>query len=298
MVGWAVGVVVALLESTWLGFCEWWLEGSFVGEGGGSGRAACCALQASPRPAVHTARAPPTRRGEDSREGRLLLGRQQAVLLDLAAAAHFHSSGAGGEVAGGGDDDFEAEALPARKRRRVAPLLTGLSAKLAARPCVWCPVLARLLLGYGLALPAEAYADWLRQLAALAPAHFPEHFMPDEHDADAALWLLRLAHALALAWPLHLAASGSGRGGSDKDGLPSPAVVQEQWGVSASLWVGCWSSERTCGICRACVFSLNSAHVVVYPPCRRLSGRLCWGMPSRPTCQPPLSPRPWLCCPP
>lgn len=260
-------------------------------------------LPAAPcRPAhaqvLHSAPAPPTRRGEDSREGRLLLGRQQAVLLDLAAAAHFHSSGAGGEVAGGGGDDFEAEALPARKRRRVAPLLTGLSAKLAARPCVWGPVLARLLLGYGLALPAEAYADWLRQLAALAPTHFPEHFMLDEHDADAALWLLRLAHALALAWPLHLAASSSGHGGSDEDGLPSPAVVQEQWGVSASVWGNCWSSERSCGICWACVFSLNSAHFVVCPPCRRLSGRLCWGMPSRPTCQAPLSPRPWLCCPP
>ncbi len=181
-----------------------------------------------------------TRRGEDSREGRLLLGRQQAALLDLAAAAHFQSSGAGGEAGGGGgDSDFEAEALPARKRRRVAPLLAGLSSKLAGRPAVWAPVLSRLLLGYGLALPAEAYADWLRQLAALAPTHFPEHFMPDEHDADAALWLLRLAHALALAWPLHLAASDAGRGSSQEEGLPSPAVVQEQWGVSAGLGAVC-----------------------------------------------------------
>ena len=173
----------------------------------------------------------PPCRGEDTREGRLLLGRQQAALLDLAAAAHFHSSGAGSEAAGGGDD-FEAEALPARKRRRVAPLLAGLSAKLAARPAAWAPLLSRLLLGYGLALPAEAYADWLRQLAVLAPAHLPEHFMADEHDADAALWLLRLAHALALAWPLHLAASGAARDAGQEEGLPSPAVMQEQWGVS------------------------------------------------------------------
>lgn len=171
-------------------------------------------------------------RGEDSREGRLLLGRQQAALLDLAAAVHFHSSGAASaEVAADGGDDFDAP-MPARKRRRVAPLLSSLAARLDAGPAIWAPVLARLLLVYGLALPAQAYAEWLQQLAALAPAHFPPHFMADEHDADAALWLLRLAHALALAWPLHLGSHGGGSGDSARDdGLPPAVVVEEQWRV-------------------------------------------------------------------
>ena len=133
-------------------------------------------------------------RGEDSREGRLLLPKQQAALLDLAAAAYFNSSGAAAEVGaeGGGDlDDFEDAPMPARKRRRIAPLLSCLGEQAVGQPAIWVPVAARMLFSYGLALPAATYAEWLRQLAAAATAHFPSHFMADEHDADAALWLLR-----------------------------------------------------------------------------------------------------------
>lgn len=177
---------------------------------------------------------PCSHRGDDTREGRLQVGRQQATLLALAAATLFHASGAAQEPGSGGsgDDDFE---LPARaaKRRRAAPLLLGLGASLEARPAAYAPLLARLVLSYGLALPAEAYAEWLAALARMAPTHFPAHFMADEHDADAALWLLRLVHALALAWPLHLAPGpAGGGGGGGADGLPSQATVEEQWAVS------------------------------------------------------------------
>lgn len=173
-------------------------------------------------------------RGDDGREGRLLVGKQQAALLDLAAAAHFHSSGAAAEAAADGDDDFELPQARPHKRCRVAPLLSSLAARLAARSSSYSPLLARLLLSNGLALPAEAYAECLGQLARLAPAHLPAHFMADEHDADAALWLLRLAHALALAWPLHLAPEGGGDGGGGglQEGLPTAAALEEQWGVS------------------------------------------------------------------
>ena len=103
-------------------------------------------------------------------------------------------------------------------------------------------LLARLLLSYGLALPAAAYVEWLRQLAPALRKYCPEHFMPDEHNPDAALWLLRLAHALALAWPLHLtlgAADDDGNdggrgGGGQEEALPSPAAVEELWRVRGS----------------------------------------------------------------
>lgn len=184
-----------------------------------------------------------TCRGEDSREGRLVLPRQQAALLDLAAATYFCSSGgsSGRDSSGAADvqgfDDleaFEASPLPAAKRRRHTPLLSDLAERAASKPANWAPVLSRLLLSYGLGLPPEAYADWLAQLAAAAPSHFPRHFMPDEHDAVAALWLLRLAHALAVAWPLHLG-QGTGRAAQQRqqgaEELPSPAVMEEQWMV-------------------------------------------------------------------
>ncbi|KAL4857208.1 Serine/threonine-protein kinase ATM [Chlorella vulgaris] len=185
--------------------------------------------------------------GEDSREGRLVLPRQQAALLDLAAATYFCSSGgsSGRDSSGAADvqgfDDleaFEASPLPAAKRRRHTPLLSDLAERAASKPANWAPVLSRLLLSYGLGLPPEAYADWLAQLAAAAPSHFPRHFMPDEHDAVAALWLLRLAHALAVAWPLHLG-QGTGRAAQQRqqgaEELPSPAVMEEQW---MAVWEG------------------------------------------------------------
>ncbi|PSC71129.1 serine threonine-kinase ATM isoform X1 [Micractinium conductrix] len=178
--------------------------------------------------------------GESSREGRLLLPKQQAALLDLAAAALFHASGVAVEAAPEGglqEDDFEFhKAARARKRRRLAPLLSRLAERVGTAPALWAPVLARLLLCYGLALPAGAYVLWLRRLAEVAPRHCPQHFMSDEHDADSALWVLRLAHALALAWPLHLTlrgggggGRGGGRGGLQEEGLPPPAAVAEQW---------------------------------------------------------------------
>ena len=181
-------------------------------------------------------------RGESSREGRLLLPKQQAALLDLAAAALFHASGVAVEAAPEGglqEDDFEFhKAARARKRRRLAPLLSRLAERVGTAPALWAPVLARLLLCYGLALPAGAYVLWLRRLAEVAPRHCPQHFMSDEHDADSALWVLRLAHALALAWPLHLTlrgggggGRGGGRGGLQEEGLPPPAAVAEQWMV-------------------------------------------------------------------
>ena len=143
--------------------------------------------------------------------------------------------------------------MPARKRRRIVPLLSSLGERAAGQPAIWAPVAARLLFSYGLALPASTYAEWLRQLAAAAPAHFPSHFMADEHDADAALWLLRLAHALALAWPLHFSRGGSGAGsigaggGLQEEELPLPAVVEEQWAVSARRrTTALWCTECYC----------------------------------------------------
>ncbi|KAL4452130.1 hypothetical protein ABPG75_007792 [Micractinium tetrahymenae] len=173
--------------------------------------------------------------GESSREGRLLLPKAQAALLDLAAAVYFHSAcGAAAELADGAamdEDAFEAP-LPASKGRGVSALLAQLAEHTVAAPSLWAPLLARLLLGYGLALPPAAYAEWLRGLAEAAPRHCPEHFMADEHDADVALWVLRLAHALALAWPLHLSGGRSGGPGSSsaQDAeLPPPEAVAEQW---------------------------------------------------------------------
>jgi hypothetical protein len=181
----------------------------------------------------------------------LLLPRSQAALADLAAAAYFHAiagPGGGGTTSraagpdGDGDDldAFEASPLPPAKRRRAAPLLCTLGERLSERPPLWAPVLGRLLLEHALALPPAAMCEWLRQLAAMAPAHLPSHFMSDEHDADVALWLLRLAHALSLAWPVHLTSGGCsnarGVSGSETaasmEELPSAAELEEHWMVS------------------------------------------------------------------
>jgi hypothetical protein len=167
-----------------------------------------------------------------------------------------------------------------------------------SKPALWAPVAARLLLSYGLGVPAAAYAAMLAQLARGAPRHLPPHFMPDEHDADSALWLLRLAHALALAWPLHLSGQGAGSAGLQpppagrEQELPTPAAVEEMWQVG---WPGQQPDTHT--------HSVSASTPQTPPPCRRpttcrLCGRPRWAMPRRRTCSPRRSPLPCPCWPP
>ena len=201
--------------------------------------------------------------GEDGRQGRLVVGRQQHALLELAAGVWFHSSscaaagglpvqlGQGGRGQGEADGDRQEEEeegegeerlLPAAKRRRTAGLLATLLESALSQPVAWAPVGTQLLLSYGLALPSGVYAEWLQALSQRAPCLFAVHSPSSkEYDPDATLWALRFAHALATGWPTQLAGGGGGAGGGEEGGAQlRPERLREQWRVR-------WREEATWG---------------------------------------------------
>ncbi|GAB4819121.1 hypothetical protein N2152v2_006167, partial [Parachlorella kessleri] len=195
---------------------------------------------------------PGFRWGEDSREGRLVVSRQHHALLQLGAALYYHSYAEGSHsrqqqrqqqseeegvhvkarhgvrVIDSDSGSDEEVPLPASKRRKKE--------RWAGQPSAWCPVAAQLLLSYGRCLGTDLLLEWAAELRAglgrLFPSPQQAALVMDDSDPDGTLWALRFAHALALAWPLHLTAAACAAG--------SPAKAELT--RSQDLWKAIWQA--------------------------------------------------------
>ncbi len=139
------------------------------------------------------------------------------------------------------DDD---EHLP-RKRRRTAPPHSQLIDAALASPARWGPVLAAMLQLHGHSLPAAAFQTALAGVttqlehafavvgSAVSGSAGPSSGGQVQAASQRLLWLLRIAHELAVAWPAqlhpaaHSQASSAGCGGRGSPGLTASEDAQD-----------------------------------------------------------------------